>query len=65
MLKSRRSEIVVAYVLMAPFVVVYAVLFVYPTIKMAQLSLTDAPLIGLGQWVCFRNFIRLSTDRMF
>ena len=65
MLKSRRSEVVVAYLLMAPFVVVYGVLFVYPTIKMAQLSFTDAPLIGPGQWVGFRNFVRLSTDRLF
>ena len=63
--KSRRSEVVVAYLLMAPFVVVYGVLFVYPTIKMAQLGFTDAPLIGPGQWVGFRNFVRLSTDRLF
>jgi multiple sugar transport system permease protein len=65
MLKSRRSDVVVAYLLMAPFVVVYGVLFVYPSIKMAQLSFTDAPLIGPGQWVGFRNFVRLSTDRLF
>ena len=65
MLKSRRSEVAVAYLLMAPFVVVYGVLFVYPTVKMAQLSFTDAPLIGPGQWVGFRNFVRLSTDRLF
>ena len=34
---------------MAPFVVIYGVLFVYPTIKMVELSLTNAPLIGAGQ----------------
>ena len=65
MLKNRRSEVVTAYLLMAPFVVVYGVLFVYPTIKVAQLSFTDAPLIGPGQWVGFHNFVRLSTDRLF
>ena len=48
MLKSKRSEYFAAAVLMAPFVVIYGVLFVYPTIKMAQLSFTDAPLIGRG-----------------
>ena len=31
---------------MAPFVVVYGVLFVYPTIKMVELAFTNAPLIG-------------------
>ena len=41
---------------MAPFVVIYAVIFVYPTIKMVQLSFTNAPLIGPGQWVGFANY---------
>ena len=41
---------------MAPFVVIYGVLFVYPTIKMVQLSFTDAPLIGAGQWVGLDNY---------
>ena len=48
MLKSKRSEYVAAAVLMAPFVVIYGVLFVYPTIKMVELSFTNAPLIGPG-----------------
>ena len=34
MLRSRRSEYLTAAVLMAPFVVIYGVLFVYPTMKM-------------------------------
>ena len=50
---------------MAPFVVIYGVLFVYPTIKMAQLSLTNAPLIGPGKWVGFDNYFRLASDRLF
>ena len=65
MLKSRRSEVATAYVLMAPFVIIYGVLFVYPTIRMVQLSLTTAPLIGPGQWVGFNNFLRLWSDRLF
>jgi multiple sugar transport system permease protein len=65
MLKSKRSDLVAAAVLMAPFVVVYGVLFVYPTIKMVQLSFTNAPLIGPGQWVGFANFERLWNDRLF
>jgi multiple sugar transport system permease protein len=65
MLKSKRGEIAAACVLMAPFVVIYGVLFVYPTIRMLQLSLTNAPLIGPGQWVGFSNFLRLWSDRLF
>ncbi len=65
MLRSKRSDYVTAAVLMAPFVVIYGVLFVYPTIKMAELSLTNAPLIGPGKWVGFDNYFRLASDRLF
>ena len=65
MLRSKRSEYFTAAVLMAPFVVIYAVIFVYPTIKMVQLSFTNAPLIGPGQWVGFANYVRLWSDRLF
>jgi len=65
MLRSKRSEYTTAAILMAPFVVIYGLLFVYPTIKMAQLSLTDAPLIGAGKWVGLDNYYRLASDRLF
>jgi multiple sugar transport system permease protein len=65
MLRSKRSEILAASLLMAPFVVTYGVLFIYPTIKMAQLSLTNAPLIGPGKWVGLDNYFRLASDRLF
>ena len=65
MLRSKRSEILTAAVLMAPFVVIYGVLFVYPTIKMVEQSLTNAPLIGAGKWVGFDNYFRLASDRLF
>src|SRR5271165_541902 len=65
MLRSRRSEYLTAAVLMAPFVVIYGVLFVYPTLKMVQLAFTNAPLIGAGNWVGFDNFWRLYNDRLF
>ena len=45
MLKSKRNEITTAFVLMAPFVIIYAVLFIYPTIQMVRTSFTDAPLM--------------------
>ena len=65
MLRSRRSELWTAAVLMAPFVVIYGVLFVYPTLKMVQLSFTNAPLIGPGAWVGLANYWRLTSDRLF
>jgi multiple sugar transport system permease protein len=65
MLRSKRTEILAASMLTAPFVVTYGVLFIYPTIKMAQLSLTNAPLIGPGKWVGLDNYFRLASDRLF
>ena len=65
MVKSRRDEIVVAYALMTPFIIVYGVIFVWPSIKMFELSFTDAPLIGQGAWVGLKNFSRLQSDRLF
>jgi len=65
MVKSRRNEFLVAYALMAPFIVVYGVVFVYPSVKMFELSFTDAPLIGDGAWVGFKNYWRLWSDRLF
>jgi multiple sugar transport system permease protein len=65
MLRSRRSEYITAAVLMAPFVVIYGVLFIYPTLKMVEISFTNAPLIGSGAWVGLANYWRLTTERLF
>jgi len=65
MLRSRRSEVLTAAALMAPFAIIYGVLFVYPTVKMVELAFTNAPLIGPGAWVGLANFWRLTTDRLF
>ncbi|HEX9167669.1 MAG TPA: sugar ABC transporter permease [Roseiarcus sp.] len=65
MIRSRRNELLVAYALMAPFIVIYAVLFIYPSLKMFVLAFTNAPLIGPGDWVGFKNFQRLWSDRLF
>jgi len=65
MLKSRRTEILTAMVLIAPFVAIYGWLFIYPTIQMVRLSFTDAPLIGEGAFVGIDNYVRLIGDRLF
>ncbi len=57
-----RKQNLTALFFVAPFVIAYLVIFIYPTLQMAQLSLTDAPLIGDGKWVGFKNYIRLWND---
>ncbi len=65
MRESRRTEILTAGVLVAPFVAIYGWLFVYPTIQMVRLSFTDAPLIGAGNWIGLDNYYQLFKDRVF
>jgi len=65
MLRNRRSELLAAFVLILPFVVVYGWMFVYPTIQMVRLSFTDAPLIGEGTYVGFKNYVRMFKDPVF
>ncbi len=61
----RRSEVLTALVLLTPFLVVYGVLFIYPTVKMVLLTFTKAPLIGAGEWIGFGNYTKLFKDRLF
>ena len=65
MLRNRRSELLAAFVLILPFVVIYGWMFVYPTIQMVRLSFTDAPLIGEGKYVGFKNYVRMFKDPVF
>jgi len=65
MLKNRRTEIFVALTLVAPFVAIYGWMFIYPTIQMVELSFTNAPLIGEGDWVGIENYVKLFSDRLF
>lgn len=65
MIKDRRNEIIIALVLVTPFVLMYSVLFIYPTIRMVLLSFTDAPLIGQGEWIGLENYVEMFGDRRF
>ena len=65
MRRYRRPEVLTAFVLLTPFVLVYAILFIWPTIQMVMMSFTKAPLIGPGEWIGLRNFERLFKDRLF
>ena len=61
--KSRDSWVAAAFV--APFVIAYLVLFLYPTVRMVILTFTDAPLIGAGKWIGFKNYVRLFSDKAY
>ncbi|MCA8882848.1 MAG: sugar ABC transporter permease [Rhodobacteraceae bacterium] len=63
--KRHKREVRSAYILVAPFVLVFAVFFLYPAIKVLILSFTNSPLIGDGDWVGFANYAKLLNDRLF
>ena len=65
MIRNARMETLIAFLLIAPFVAIYGLLFIYPTISMFITSFTDAPLIGSGKWVGFANYLRLMNDSKF
>lgn len=65
MLRNKGSETLVALVLVAPFIIIFGLVFVYPTIQLFITSFTDAPLIGDGAYVGFENYARLPSDRKF
>ena len=65
MRRYQRTEVMTAAALLAPFIVVYGLLFVYPTVKMFLMTFTKAPLIGPGDWVGLANYQRLFGDRLF
>jgi multiple sugar transport system permease protein len=65
MLQNRRKHRLVALTLIAPFVLVFALVFLYPLFKIIQLSFTDAPLIGSGKWIGIENYRQLFDDRLF
>jgi len=60
-----RSEVTAAAVFVLPFVVVYGLLFVYPTLQMIWLSLQKAPLIGPGTFAGLDNYVKLFSDKLF
>ncbi len=60
-----RAEVTAAAVFVLPFVVVYGLLFVYPTVQMIWLSLQKAPLIGPGTFIGIDNYVKLFSDKLF
>lgn len=70
MIRNTKRETLIAYILIAPFLAVYALIFVYPTIDMFRMSFTDSPLIVMPnaappEFVGLENYTRLAGDRRF
>ena len=63
--QTERYENRTALPFVLPFVIVYAVLFLFPTGQMIWSSFTNASLTLPGSWVGFDNFDRLIGDRAF
>lgn len=55
----------VAMTLIAPFVLIFGLVFLYPMVRVVELSFTNAPLIGSGEWVGLENYRQLLTDNLF
>lgn len=65
MLRNRRSDLLVAYLLTAPFIIIYLWLFIWPVIQMVMLTFTNSPLIGEGKPAGFANYVRMFNDPIF
>src|SRR5262249_35591407 len=65
MLRNKHGEALTALALIAPFVAIYGLVFIYPTVKLFLISFTDAPLIGPGDYVGLKNYTRLLGDDRF
>lgn len=62
--KTLRRNLI-ALSLIAPFTLTFLLVFAWPTYKVVQLSFTNAPLIGPGEWVGLENYRDLLGDRLF
>lgn len=65
---SRKRKLLMwrdALLLIAPFSLLYLVFFIFPTLRVVQLSFMDAPLIGDGPYIGLANYKRLFSDYLF
>jgi multiple sugar transport system permease protein len=65
MSKNRPRDNRAALLLTAPFLAVYGLLFIYPTLQLVATSLTDAQLTAPGDFVGLDNYAQLFRDFRF
>jgi multiple sugar transport system permease protein len=63
--RGERYEGRAAWPFVLPFVAVYGLLFVFPTVQMVASSFTDASLTLPGKWIGAENYLRLIDDKTF
>lgn len=66
--RARRRKLLMwrdAFLLIAPFFLLYILFFLFPTIRAIELSFTDAPLVGKGHFVGFENYEKLLGSKDF
>lgn len=63
--RTRPRDNLTALPFVLPFVFVYGLMFIYPTILMVAMSLTSSSLTVAGEWVGWDNYAKLLTDRRF
>ena len=61
----RKNIVISAYILIFPFVFIYCLFLLYPTLYTLLFSFTNSPLIGWGDWVGLENYIKLWNDKFF
>lgn len=54
-----------AFFMIAPFTLLYLLFFLYPTIRVVQLSLTSSTISSAGHFVGFKNYSHLFRDHLF
>ena len=65
MSKYKKNIVISAYILIFPFVLIYCLFLLYPTLYTLLFSFTNSPLIGWGDWVGLENYIKLWNDKFF
>ena len=60
-----RKRWLTAMLMVAPFVFFYLLFLIYPTLRVIQLSFTNADLAGNGVWVGLTNYTKLFTEPTF
>jgi len=63
--KYKKNIVISAYILIFPFVLIYCLFLLYPTLYTLLFSFTNSPLIGWGDWVGLENYIKLWNDKFF
>ena len=66
--RSQRRKLIMwrdAFLLISPFLLLYILFFLFPTIRAIQLSFTDAPLVGKGNFIGLENYQKLFASKDF